>query len=44
VDDVVFQRVDKLVICLNSIDISDLSVSSNKDNSSSKTIIDGWDI
>jgi hypothetical protein len=43
-DDVVFQCVDKLFICLNAIDISDLCVSSNKENSSSRTIIDGWDI
>jgi hypothetical protein len=43
-DDVVFQCVDKLFVCLNTIDISDLGASANKDNSSSGTIIDGWDI
>jgi hypothetical protein len=40
-DDVVSQSVDKLFLCLNSIDISDLGASANKDNSSSGTIIDG---
>jgi hypothetical protein len=43
-DDVIFQCVDKLFVCLNAIDISDLGVSANKDNSSSGTIIDSWDI
>jgi hypothetical protein len=43
-DDVIFQGVDKLFVGLNAIDVSDLSVSANKDNSSSGTIIDGWDI
>jgi hypothetical protein len=38
-DDVLFQCVDKFFIRLNSIDISDLGVNSNKDNSSSGTII-----
>jgi hypothetical protein len=43
-DDVVFQCDDKLVVCLNAIDISDLGTSANKDNSSSGTIINCWDI
>jgi hypothetical protein len=43
-DDVVFQCVDKLFVCLNAIDISDLGAGANKDNSSSGTIIDDWDI
>ena len=43
-NDVVFQCVDKLFVCLNAIDVSDLGVSANKDNSSSGTIIDSWDI
>jgi hypothetical protein len=43
-DGVVFQGVDKLFVCLNAIDISDLGASANKDNSSSRTIMDGWDI
>jgi hypothetical protein len=33
-DDVLFQCVDKLFICINAIDISDLSVNYNKNNSS----------
>jgi hypothetical protein len=40
-DDVVFQSVEKLFVCLNAIDISDLGASANKDNSSSGTIIFG---
>jgi hypothetical protein len=43
-DDVVFQGVDKLFVCLNAIDISDLGTSANKDKNSSGTIINGWDI
>jgi hypothetical protein len=43
-DDVVHQCVDKLFVCLNAIDISDLGTSANKDSSSSGTIIDGLDI
>jgi hypothetical protein len=43
-DDVVFQSVYKLFVCLNAIDISDLGASANKENSRSGTILDGWDI
>jgi hypothetical protein len=43
-DNVIFQCVDELLVCLNAIDISDLGVHTNKDHSSSRTIINGWDI
>jgi hypothetical protein len=43
-DDVVFQSVVKLFVCINAIDISDLSASANKDNSCSGTMMNGWDI
>jgi hypothetical protein len=43
-DDVVFQSVDKLFVCLYAVDISDLSASANKDNRCSGTIMNGWDI
>jgi hypothetical protein len=43
-DDIIFQCADKLFVCLNAINISDLSVESNKDHSSSRTIINSWDI
>jgi hypothetical protein len=43
-DNDIFQGVDKLFVCLNAIDISDLGVHTNKDHSSSRTIINSWDI
>ena len=42
--DVVFKSVDKLVISLDTIDISDLSVIASKQDSSSRAIINGRNI
>jgi hypothetical protein len=43
-DDVIFQCVDKLLVFLDAIHISDLSVHSNKYHIIIRTSTDGWDL
>jgi hypothetical protein len=43
-DDVILQGIDKLFVCLDTINISNLNVNSNKNYSSGRTIIDSRDI
>jgi hypothetical protein len=43
-DDVIFQCVDKLFVCFNAINISYLSIDSNKVHTSRRTIRYSWAI
>jgi hypothetical protein len=43
-DDIFLQHVNKLTVIFNTIHISDLGGNTNKADSSSRSIINGWDI
>ena len=43
-NDVIFEGINKPLVCFDTINISDLCFSANKKDSSSRTIIDCWSI